>query len=329
MFLFFSVLPIRINISLCLVLSLVLNISTIHLVAQLPDEFQRVELADGLTNSVGFEFSPDGRIFIVDRYGELLIYKPSQQIIISAGTIEVFHDLEDGFLGIEFDPNFLSNNYIYLSYSPVTPSVNRVSRFTMTGDVLNINSEVVLLEWPTQRNLCCHSAGSMAFDSKGNLYIGVGDNTNHSLYATLNETDSNESSENTSSNTNDLRGKILRITPQANGGYSVPSGNLFPGGIGGLPEIYVMGARNPYKIYVDKENTDWLFWGEVGPDATLSGQHPSPYSKIYIWPSGPIFMSINPVVATGKTEGDNILLLRILPWLSIFTAQIWLVLKSK
>jgi len=188
---FFSVLPIRIKISLCLVLSLVLNSTTINLVAQLPDEFQRVELAGGLTNSVNFEFAPDGRIFIVDRYGELFIYKPNKQLTISAGTIQVFHDLEDGLLGIEFDPNFLSNNYIYLSYSPVTPSVNRVSRFTMTGDVLNINSEVVLLEWPTQRNICCHSAGSMAFDSKGNLYIAIGDNTNHSLYATLDETDSN------------------------------------------------------------------------------------------------------------------------------------------
>ncbi len=31
-----------------------------------------------------------------------------------------------------------------------------------------------------------------------------------------------------------------------------------------------MGARNPYRIFVDKENTDWLFWGEVGPDANQS-----------------------------------------------------------
>ncbi len=272
MILFFSVLPIKdIKISLCLVLSLVLNSSTIHLIAQLPDEFQRVELAGGLTNSVNFEFAPDGRIFIVDRYGELFIYKPNQQLTISAGTIPVFSDLEDGLLGIEFDPDFLSNHYIYLNYSPASPSVNRVSRFTMTGDVLNLNSEVVVLEWPTQREICCHSAGDMAFDSQGNLYIAIGDNTNHSLTATLNETDSNESSENTSSNTNDLRGKILRITPQSNGSYTIPPGNLFPGGIGGLPEIYVMGARQPYKIFVDKENTDWLFWGEVGPDANNPG----------------------------------------------------------
>ena len=260
--------------------------------SQLPDEFQRVELVSGLTNSVNFEFAPDGRIFIVDRYGELFIYKPNQQLTISAGTIQVFHDLEDGLLGIEFDPDFLSNNHIYLHYSPLSSSVNRVSRFTMNGDVLNLNSELIMLEWPTQRDICCHAAGDLALDSQGNLFIATGDNTNHTDYGTLDETDVNSSSENTSSNTNDLRGKILRITPQPDGSYTIPAGNLFSGG-GGLPEIYVMGARNPYKIFVDKENTDWLFWGEVGPDANIPGpEGPEGFDEInltknagnYGWP---------------------------------------------
>ena len=261
--------------------------------SQLPSEFQRVELTTGLTNSVNFEFAPDGRIFIVDRYGELLIYKPDQQLTVSAGTIEVFHDLEDGLLGIEFDPDFLSNDHIYLHYSPLSTSVNRVSRFTMNGDILDVSSEIVMLEWPTQRDICCHAAGDLDFDSNGNLYIATGDNTQHSLYSPLDETNSNLSSEKSSSNTNDLRGKILRITPQADGSYSVPAGNLFQGGIGGLPEIYVMGARNPYKIFVDRENTDWLFWGEVGPDANSPGpEGPEGFDEInltkdagnYGWP---------------------------------------------
>ena len=245
--------------------------STMVAYAQLPDQFQRVTLAEGLTNSVNFEISPDGRIFILDRYGEILIYRPDDQLLVSAGTIPVFHDLEDGLLGIEFDPGFLSNNHIYVAYSPLSQSVNRVSRFTMSGDILNVSSEIVLLEWATQRTICCHSAGDLAFDSQGNLYIATGDNTNHSLYASYDEVDSNLSSEKSSSNTNDLRGKILRITPQPNGSYTIPAGNLFPGGNGGLPEIYVMGARNPFRIFVDKENTDWLFWGEVGPDANNPG----------------------------------------------------------
>jgi len=240
--------------------------------AQLPEEFfQKVELLKDLSNVINFEFAPDGRIFILDRYGELLIYKPGPQTMLSAGTLPVFYDFEDGLLGIAFDPDFALNNHLYLHYSPLATSVNRVSRFTMIGDQLDVSSEVVLLDWNTQRNDCCHAGGDLAFDSQGNLYIAIGDNTDHSLYSTFDEIISDKSAEKSSSNTNDLRGKILRITPQANGTYTTPSDNLFPGGAGGLPEIYVMGARNPYRIFVDKENTDWLFWGEVGPDANIEG----------------------------------------------------------
>ncbi|RYD41065.1 MAG: hypothetical protein EOP83_34380, partial [Verrucomicrobiaceae bacterium] len=67
-------------------------------------------------------------------------------------------------------------------------------------------------------------------------------------------------------NTNDLRGKILRIRPTAKG-YEIPPGNLFPKGTPKTrPEIYVMGCRNPFRISIDSKNST-LYWGEVGPDA--------------------------------------------------------------
>src|SRR6478752_8098666 len=69
-------------------------------------------------------------------------------------------------------------------------------------------------------------------------------------------------------NTNDLRGKILRITVQDDGTYTIPEGNLFPVGTEKTrPEIFVMGVRNPFKIDVDPE-TNSLSWGDYGPDAT-------------------------------------------------------------
>ena len=240
--------------------------------SQLPTNFQKVELLTGLRNAVNFEFAPDGRIFIMDRYGEMFIYKPQTQTSVSAGTLDVFHDMEDGLLGLAFDPLFLSNNFVYIHYSHPTLAKNRVSRFRMNGDQLDLSSEVVVIEWTSDRNGYYHAAGDMDFDSHGNLYIAIGDNTNHTPYAPLNENDANQSAERTSSNTNDLRGKILRIKPEANGSYSIPEGNLFPNGVGGRPEIYVMGTRNPYKIFVDKSNTDWLFWGEVGPDANTESE---------------------------------------------------------
>jgi PKD repeat protein len=63
----------------------------------------------------------------------------------------------------------------------------------------------------------------------------------------------------------DLRGKILRIKPNDDGTYAIPPGNMFTDG-SGKPEIYTMGNRNPFRIAVDR-GKDWLYWGEVGPDA--------------------------------------------------------------
>ena len=57
-----------------------------------------------------------------------------------------------------------------------------------------------------------------------------------------------------SGNTNDLRGKIIRIKVNDDGTYSIPDGNLFPKGTPKTrPEIFVMGDRNPYRISVDQK----------------------------------------------------------------------------
>ena len=68
----------------------------------------------------------------------------------------------------------------------------------------------------------------------------------------------------TSANTNDLRGKILRIKPLADGSYEIPDGNLFTDITEGLPEIYAMGVRNPFRIAISNDN--YLYFGDVGPD---------------------------------------------------------------
>ncbi|MEP3209519.1 MAG: malectin domain-containing carbohydrate-binding protein [Maribacter sp.] len=272
-------LPFKKTKSLSFVFVLLFLLNTTLSYSQFPDSFAKVELASGLSNTTSFEFAPDGRIFILDRYGEILIYDSNLGFVQSAGTIDVFHEQEDGLLAIEFDPNFGSNNFIYLYYSPNgVAEISRVSRFTLTGGAtLDNSSEVIMMEWGTDRSSKYHSGGDMAFDSSGNLYISTGDNTTYpdtytaiALQNTDTPTNRDHSAEKSSSNTNAFMGKILRITPQANGTYTIPTGNLFPGGAGGLPEIYVMGARNPYRIFVDKDRNDWLFWGEVGPDASVA-----------------------------------------------------------
>ena len=84
-----------------------------------------------------------------------------------------------------------------------------------------------------------------------------------------------------SGNTNDLRGKIIRIHPEADGTYTIPDGNLFAKGTEKTrPEIYTMGHRNPWRISVDNK-TGYIYWGEVGPDASAdsAGRGPRGYDE--------------------------------------------------
>jgi cytochrome c len=110
------------------------------------------------------------------------------------------------------------------------------------------------------------------FGPDKNLYVSTGDNTSpfeSDGFSPSDETPGRSpfDAQKSSANTNDLRGKILRIHPEPDGTYSIPEGNLFPKGEPKTrPEIYVMGTRNPYRISID-EKTGYLYWGEVGPDA--------------------------------------------------------------
>ena len=179
---------------------------------------------------------------------------------------------EDGLLGLNKDPNFATNHWIYLYYSDPVKSENVLARYTLNGDILDLKSKKVLLVVPTQREQCCHTAGSIAWDKDGNLYLSTGDNTSPraTAYAPIDEREDRApwDAQKSSSNTNDLRGKIIRIKPQPNGTYIIPEGNLFAKGTPKTkPEIYTMGHRNPFRISVDQK-TGFVYWGEVGPDAS-------------------------------------------------------------
>ncbi len=256
--------------TIALLLTMSLPLTAIALPADVADGFERTILAEGLANPVDFEIAPDGRIFIIDRYGKLWIRTTDGGQTLAA-TIPVYKESEAGLLGITLDPGFSSNNLIYLFYSPEDKSEQRVSRFQLQGNSVDLASEKVLLTIPTDRDGPAHDAGNLEFDAFGNLYIGTGDAAEHSAYAAIDEDEKNNSAEKSSSNTKDLRGKILRIKPTPDGGYTIPAGNLFDDPAKGLPEIYVMGARNPYKFKIDPA-TNWLFWADIGPDATQASE---------------------------------------------------------
>ena len=139
-------------------------------------------------------------------------------------------------------------------------------------DSLLLQSEKVILEVAVQRETCCHSGGSISFGPNGNLFLSTGDNTSSKEsdgYSPLDERAGRApfDAQKGSSNTQDLRGKILRITPTAEGSYTIPTGNLFSSdGSVGRPEIYAMGCRNPFRFSVDQK-TGYIYWGDVGPDS--------------------------------------------------------------
>ena len=244
-------------------------------------------LAEGMSQPIELERSPDGRIFFIELAGRLRLWKPETRAVVEAGTVDVVNEQENGLLGFALDPAFAVNNWIYILYSPKDFIGQRLSRFEMKGDVLDLASEKVVLTFGTQRRECCHHAGSVEFGPDGCLFIATGDNTHphgdSDGYAPLDERPGQGpwDAQKSAGNPGDLRGKILRIRPQPDGTYTIPEGNLFPSGQPGtLPEIYCMGCRNPWRMSVDQA-TGIVYWGEVGPDAGGDGPRgPRGYDEI-------------------------------------------------
>ncbi|WP_324650821.1 ThuA domain-containing protein [Georgenia sp. H159] len=239
--------------------------------ATLDESFDKVALDLNTQNPMDLAPTPDGRTIYLERDGRVQIVQPNGGTT-TAGTLPVTQVQEFGLLGLELDPDFADNGWVYLYYSPQGSATDHVSRFTLTGDTLDLASEQVLLEVPVQREECCHAGGALEFDGEGNLYIATGDNTNPFAsggYSPIDERDGRSAwdAQRTSANTNDLRGKVLRITPQDDGTYTIPEGNLFaPGTELTKPEIFGMGFRNPFKIGIDPR-TDTLLVADYGPDA--------------------------------------------------------------
>jgi cytochrome c len=249
---------------------------------RMPEEnrFAKTVLDFNLNEPTEMAVLPDGNILFLERRGNIKFYDKTSNKTEVIATFPVStkynkedRNAEDGMLGLAIDPDFNKNHWVYIYYSPEGGDPKNVlARFELNGKKIDEATRKILLEVPTQRDYCCHTGGSIAFDTKGNLFLSTGDNS--SPFASEGYSPADERPEHSafdaqtsSGNTNDLRGKILRIHPEPDGTYTIPEGNLFPKGEANTrPEIYVMGNRNPYRISIDRK-TGFLYWGEVGPDA--------------------------------------------------------------
>ncbi|PZF82474.1 PKD domain-containing protein [Jiangella anatolica] len=253
--------------------------------ASLPDSFEKVTLDDTTSNPMELAVADDGRVFYIDRNGAVRLVRPDGSAT-TVGTLSVYTGQEFGLTGIALDPDFTTNGWIYLTYAPAGgQAIDRVSRFTLTGETLDLASESVVIELPTNRVECCHAGGALEFDNDGNLYLTTGDNTNpfaSSGYTPIDERPGRAlwDAQRTAANTNSLSGKVLRITPSDGGGYTIPAGNLFaPGTAQTRPEIYAMGFRNPFRIGLDPA-TNKLMVADYGPDAGSANPSRGPDGRV-------------------------------------------------
>ncbi|MFI1393505.1 ThuA domain-containing protein [Streptomyces sp. NPDC020681] len=242
--------------------------------------YEKVTLDDNTADPMELDVAHDGRVFYAQRNGEVKVYDPASHSTVSAGKLDVYAGGEDGLVGMELDPGFRTNHWIYLYYAPAaaTEDVNRLSRFTVNGNTLDLASEKKIIDVPAYRDRTFpepgHTGGAVEFGPDRTLYLGVGDDTppnydpNWQGYAPIDWRPGKQmlDAARTAGNTNDLRGKILRVKPRDTGGYTIPKGNLFrPGTTKTRPEIYAMGFRNPFRFTVDPK-TGYVHVSDYGPD---------------------------------------------------------------
>ncbi|MEU6782315.1 PQQ-dependent sugar dehydrogenase [Nonomuraea angiospora] len=272
-----------------------------------PDsDFQKVTLNDNPGEPMDLAVLPDSRVLHTTRGGDVWLNDPKTGLNTLAARLDVYRHDEEGLQSIALGPGFgtgsKNDDWVYLYYSPpldtpiddpATPDVNegdapltgtpadfapfkgliRLSRFRFTGATIDLRTEQRILDVPVDRGICCHVGGDIVFDAAGNLYLSTGDDTNpfsSDGYTPLDErSDRNPAfdAQRSAGNTNDLRGKILRVKVRQDGSYTIPRGNLFPPGTAGTrPEIYAMGLRNPFRIEVNRSNGD-LYVADYSPDA--------------------------------------------------------------
>lgn len=256
-------------------------------VQTVPSGFTDTLIASPGGTVTAFDWTPDGRMLITVKEGTLRVVQNGSLLGTAALDFttgwpqrRLCSDFERGLLGIAIDPNFASNNYIYLYYTAVvTPTavtdcgsgngrnspnvVNRISRFTLTGNTVMTTTEQILIDNIRSLN-GNHNGGDLNFGKDGYLYASAGDAGTGGSLARL--------------KTN-MAGKILRVntdgTPPASNPFYNEAGARRCGqpGPANYPEsttcreIFAFGLRNPFRIAFDPNtsgNVTRFFINDVG-----------------------------------------------------------------
>ena len=163
---------------------------------------------------------------------------------------EVVNRGEQGLLGLAFSSD---GRELYVDFT-ARPDGRTVVLEYVLGDrtTVDVRSRRQLLE--VDQPAGNHNGGHLVLGPDGYLYIGLGDGGG------AGDPDGNGQDPST------LLGTILRVDPEEGTDdepYAIPAGNPFADGEDGAPEVWLYGARNPWRFSFDTENGD-LWIGDVG-----------------------------------------------------------------
>lgn len=214
-------------------------------------------VASGLSQPV-FLTAPvgDARLFVVEKGGRIQVLDNGVKSVWLDISSQVDTAGERGLLGLAFDPGFASNGRFYVDYIDKTTLNTVVASYTVNASgTVNLASARTIITVAQPAGLSNHKGGWIGFSAAdpGQLYIATGDGG------------SSNDPFNNAQNLDSNLGKLLRITPQAGGGYTVPVSNPFVG-VAGNDEIWAYGLRNPFRNSFDRVTGD-LWIGDVGQGA--------------------------------------------------------------
>jgi glucose/arabinose dehydrogenase len=198
------------------------------------------------------------RLFVVQKTGQIALllngHRQSRPFLDVSSKLTPNGIDEQGLLGVAFAPDYASSGRFYIDYTTFNNNI-RVVQYRRSASNPNVadpsSARLVLgIDHHANQN---HNGGQLAFGPDGDLYIGVGDGG------------SEDDPDNNGQNTDTLLGKVLRIAPSANGGYTIPPGNPFTGQAHHRAEIWAYGLRNPWRFSFDTL-TGALIIGDVGQD---------------------------------------------------------------
>jgi glucose/arabinose dehydrogenase len=219
-------------------------------------------VVDGLTSPVDVASAQDGtgRLFVVEQPGRIRLVRDGAMVTRPFLDIreEITSGGERGLLGLVFHPDFPSDPRLFVDYTDLNGDTV-VSEFTVDpadADMADPGSERILLQ--IDQPFPNHNGGAVAFGSDGMLYVATGDGG------------SGGDPQGNGQRLDTLLAKILRIDvngPPGDGtAYRIPDDNPFVDDPGALPEIWLTGLRNPWRIRFDAE-TGNLWIGDVGQGA--------------------------------------------------------------